>query len=109
MMQVVGLDPVLDERPHQLFERVDVVVHTPEQHRLANNRNTGIDEARDGVAASPRELPGMIGVNGYEGGCAISANRADELVTYAGRISEWNARMPTDHANMGNLRQSAGD
>ena len=50
VVQVIGLDPALDERPHQRAERLGVIVDAAQQHRLLQHRNAGIDQTRAGGA-----------------------------------------------------------
>ena len=47
---------------HQAVERFDIVVDALEQHALTDQRDTGIDEARNGAAGGGRKLARMIGV-----------------------------------------------
>src|SRR5689334_4360958 len=48
MVQVVGLDAVLDQRSHQRRERVRIVVDAAQEHALAEHRQARIDDARAG-------------------------------------------------------------
>ena len=50
MMQVIGLDAVFDEGPHQGFQNFGIVIYAAEQHGLADQGNAGIREPRAGGA-----------------------------------------------------------
>ena len=67
-MQVVGFDANFDERPHQCFERVGIVVDAAQQHCLADDRDTGIDDAGDGGARVVRQFARMVRVQPDENG-----------------------------------------
>ncbi len=48
VMQIVGLDPALDQGAQQLAENFRIVVDAAQQDRLAEQGNAGIDQARAG-------------------------------------------------------------
>ena len=50
MMQIIRLDTVLHESPHQRVECFDIVVHAFQEHRLTDQRNAGINQPCDGSA-----------------------------------------------------------
>jgi len=62
VVQIVGLDAVLDQGSHQRGKRVRIVVHAAQQHALAQHRNARIDDASAGCACPGRQLARMVGV-----------------------------------------------
>ena len=70
MMQVVGLDAVLDERAHQRAERIRIVIDAAQQHALAQHRDAGIDDPRAGRARLLGQLARMVGMQHHVGALA---------------------------------------
>ncbi len=71
VVQVVRLDPVLDEAAHQGFQRRRIVIDAAQQHRLAHQGNAGIGQPRAGSARRIGEFAGMIGMHGDPGRRAL--------------------------------------
>ena len=63
MVQVVGLDPGLDEGPHQRLQRTRIVVDPSQQHGLAEQWQAGVGEAVAGGAGRGGQLARMVGVH----------------------------------------------
>ena len=70
MVQVVGLDPGLDEGAHQLAHHLRRVVDALQQHGLAEHGQTGIDDPGAGGPGVGRQFPGVVGVQGDIDGLA---------------------------------------
>jgi len=83
VVQVVGLDPRLDEGPHQPGERRGVIIDPAQQHRLAEHRNPGVDDPGAGGPGRGRQLTRVIGVQGDIDGPAPALQRRDQVA--AGR------------------------
>jgi hypothetical protein len=71
VVEIIWLDPARDEGTHQLRQHVGVVVDAPQQHRLAQHRNAGIDDPPAGGARRRRQFAGMIGVEHHIGRLAL--------------------------------------
>ena len=67
VVEIVGLHPVLDEGAHQGRQRLGIVVHALEQHRLADERDAGVGEPRERRAAGGGEFARMVGVERQPG------------------------------------------
>src|SRR6478736_9580429 len=50
VVQIIGFYAAFDERPHQRFQRRGIVIDAPQQHRLADHGNAGIDDDGAGGA-----------------------------------------------------------
>ena len=86
VVQVVGLDPRLDEAAHQRLERRRVVVDAGQQHGLAHHRHAGVDDPGAGGAGGGGQLARMVGVQRDVGGLAsgCASPRPAPAVTVAG-------------------------
>ena len=62
MVQVIGLDASFDHCPHQGAEYVRIVIHTLEQHRLAEQHESGIDHPRDRMTRLRIQFTRMVDV-----------------------------------------------
>ena len=108
-MQVVRLDPVLDEGPHQGGQRVGVVVDAGEQHRLAHHRDPGIDEAGDRRARRVREFRRVVGVERHEHRALEALERPDQRRVDPGRIDHGHAGVEPQNPDMRDRPQRRGD
>ena len=104
-MQVVGLDPRLDEGPHQGAEHGRIVVHALQKDGLADHRQAGVHELGAGGADLGGHLPGVIGVQGNIDRLARALQRLDQVVGDRLRIDGRDAGMEADHLHMVDLGQ----
>ena len=63
LMQVIRLDAVIDEPPAKFDQSRSVVVDSPQQDRLVQNGDTGIDQQCKSIDHIFVEFIGMIGMN----------------------------------------------
>ncbi len=68
VMQIVGLHAGFDEGPHKGLERIRIVIDAAQEHGLADDRNTAIDEGRNGAACGSREFARMVGMQRHVDG-----------------------------------------
>ena len=109
MMQVVGLDPRLDEGAHQGLERCRIVVDAGQQHGLADQRNAGVDEAGAGGARGRRQLARVVGVDGDEHRLVGVAQRGDEVRRDALGRCDRHAGVPAQHLDVVDRGQRSRD
>ncbi len=109
VMQVVGLDPVLDEATHEGFERARVVVDAAQEHALAHHRDAGIDQAGAGRAGGLRELTRMVGVKRHVDRAGKFFEGCDEGVIDAGRFHHRHAGVEAQHLHMRDRAERRGD
>ena len=62
VMQIIGFDPAFDEAAHQRFQCGGIIIDAAQQYRLADHRDTGIDNVSAGRAGLAGQFPDMIGV-----------------------------------------------
>ena len=96
VVQVVRLDAVLDQRAHQRAERLRIVVDALEQHRLAEHRDAGVDDARAGFARRVGQFARVVGVQHHVGGFAFDLQRAHHLAGDARGIGDRHAGVDAD-------------
>lgn len=60
LKEVVGFDPVRDQQIHELLKGSDIVVHSPQQHRLVHHRKTCIDKQGYGLSARGGDFTRMV-------------------------------------------------
>src|SRR5690606_21111986 len=90
VVQVVRLDPVLDEGPQQSCERFRLVVDAAQQHALAEKRDARVGEPGTGASGGPGELVRMVGVDD-DIGRLRPAQCLDEVLRNPHRIDDRNA------------------
>ncbi len=101
VMQIIGLDPRLDESAHQGGERIDVVVDAFEQHALADHRNSPIDQPFASRARLKRQFPGVIGVQRDIDGLVVPAGqRLGHRIGDALGRGDGQARVPAQDFHM---------
>ncbi len=99
-MQIIWLDPALDEGAHQRGERRGIVIDAAQQDRLAHQWNTGICKPRTRRAGIGAQFAGMVGVDRDPGGRALDPQRRDHLGIDAPGIGDWNTGVDADDLHM---------
>jgi hypothetical protein len=109
MVQVIGLDAVLDEGPHQGTERPDIGIDALEQHRLAQQHMAGIGQRRDRGAGVLGELARMVGVDRDVAGLARNAQRLRVVRRDPSGIDDGHAGVPARDLDVRDRGEALGD
>ena len=100
-MQVVGPHAVADQRAEQRRQRVVVVVHPPEQHRLGEQRHPGIGERGDGARRRRVDLACVVAVDRHIDRHVL-AERGDQRPVDARRVGDRDAAVDPQHLDARN-------
>ena len=109
MMQIIRLDAVLDKGAHQVGQRLDIVIDALQQHALADQRDLGFAQPRNGRPRLRRKFAGMIGMDRHPGGDAGRDQGGDQFVAHPRRIDHRHAGVPAHDLDMGHGGKTAGD
>ena len=93
-MQVIGLDPRLDEGPHQRLERHGVVVDALEKDALADEHDPLLGEAPAGRPRLRTQFARVVGVNGDDDGLAVGDERPRQRRRNSLRRCDGEPRVP---------------
>ena len=112
VVQVVGLDPRVDEAAHQPVEHLDVVVDPFQEHGLADEQNPLVGEAPAGGARLGRQLARVVGVDGDDDGLLPDGERARHRRRHPLGRGDRQAGVPAkgpDVVDRGDRRRRLGD
>src|SRR5262245_6277967 len=100
MMKVVGLYPAFDQGTHEFAESRLIVVDPAQKYRLAQHRNSGIDEPRARCARTRSEFARMVGVQHDVACFAGHLQSCNERGRDAPRVDGGDARVQAHNLDM---------
>ena len=108
LMQVIRHDPQFHQPRQQRNQRIGRIVHSPEQHRLAQHRHTSIDKPAQGGPGRCIQFRRMVHLHHHNRGKTRSPKPSRQCRTYPVGHNNGHAGVDSEPTQVWNRRQAVG-